>query len=77
MFVHSGSVLSITWRGAHCGGHIQLVQERQSRQRQSQGDRPFMGAVTACLENKVWAVSGAVMLVCSAATQVSEERTGR
>lgn len=65
------------WRGAHCGGHIQLVQERQSRQRQSQGDRPFMRAVTACLENKVWAVSGAVMLVCSAATQVSEERTGK
>lgn len=56
---------------------MQLVQERQRRQRKSQGDRPFMQVVTAFLEIKVRAVSRAVMLVGSAATQVSEERTGK
>lgn len=65
------------WQGAHCGGHMQLGQERQSRQRKSQGIKPFMQIVTAFPEKKVWVLSGAVMLVCSAATQVSEERTGK
>lgn len=43
------------------------------------GGGPSMRGVTAFLQNKVWrgAGSGAVMLVCSAATQVLEERAGK
>lgn len=63
--------------GTQCGGHVRLDRNMQTGQRKRQGDSPYKAIQTSWKIRCGGRQTGAVNLICFAATQVPWERTGK
>lgn len=63
--------------GTQCGGHVRLDRNMQTGQRKIQGDSPYKAIQTSWKISCGGRQTGAVNLICFAATQVPWERMGK